>query len=71
MLDTADTTRIMVFDSPPFMCATEVCSSYIYASFGTFYVQIGWLFEAQWDFKLSEEFEIDDIFLRNHQFVDV
>ena len=34
----------------------EICSSYLYASFGTFYVQIGQFFEAQWIFKHSEEF---------------
>ena len=43
----------------------EVYSSHLYASFGTFYVQIGQLFEAQWDFKLSEE--IEDIFLRKQR----
>ena len=37
----------------------EVGSSHIYASFATFWVQIDQLFEAQWDFKLSEKFEID------------
>ena len=46
----------------------EVGSSHIYASFGTFCFQIGQLFEAEWDFKLSEEFEIDVIFLRKHRF---
>ena len=30
----------------------EVRSSYLYASFDTFYVQIDQLFEARWDFKL-------------------
>ena len=42
-------------------------------SFGTFCVQIGQLFEAQWVSKLSEEFLhcIDDIFLRYQRFVDV
>ena len=44
---------------------TEVVSSHIYASSGTFCDQI---FEAQWDFKLSEEFEIDVIFLRKQRF---
>ena len=34
----------------------EVCSPHLYASFGTFCVQIGQLFEAQWVFKHSEEF---------------
>ena len=42
----------------------EVGSSLLYASFGIFWVQIGQLVEAQWDFKLLEEFEIDVIFLR-------
>ena len=46
----------------------EVRSSYLYASFCTFYVQIGQVFEAQWDFKLSEEFEINDIFLPKQRF---
>ena len=30
---------------------TEVRSPYLHASFGTFYVQIGQLFEAQWVFE--------------------
>ena len=34
----------------------------------TFCVQIGQLFEAEWDFKLSEEFEIDVIFLWKQPF---
>ena len=34
----------------------EGCSSHLYASFGTFCVQIGQLFVAQWVFKQSEEF---------------
>ena len=42
----------------------EFVSLHIYASFGTFCVQIGQFFEAQWDFKLSEEFDIEIIFLR-------
>ena len=46
----------------------KVGSSHLYASFGTFWVQIGQLVEAQWDFKLSEEFEIDVIFLRKQRF---
>ena len=49
----------------------EVGSSRLYASFGSFCVQIGQLFEAhsaQWDFKLSEEFEIDVIFHRKQWF---
>ena len=32
----------------------EVGSSYLFTSFGTFWVQIGQLVEAQWDFKLLE-----------------
>ena len=32
---------------------TEVCSPHLYSSFGTFYAQIGHLFEAQWVFKHS------------------
>ena len=47
---------------------TEVGSSHLCASFGTFCVQIGQLFEAQWAFKLSEEFEIDVIFLWKQRF---
>ena len=46
----------------------EDSSSHLYASFGTFCVQIDQLFEAQWDFKLSEEFEIDVIFLWKQRF---
>ena len=38
--------------------------AWIQAYFGTFCVQIGQLFEAQWVFKVSKEFEIDDIFIR-------
>ena len=37
---------------------TEVGSPHIYASVGTFCVQIGQLFAAQWVFKHSEEFRI-------------
>ena len=47
-----------------FRIPLKVGSSHLYASFGTFSVEISQLFEAQWDFKLSEEFEIDAIFLR-------
>ena len=44
-----------IFDSPPFMCnnfffektVIKVRNSHLYASCGTFYVQIGQLFEAQ------------------------
>ena len=46
----------------------RIGSSHLYASFGTFCVKIGQLFEAQWDLKLSKEFEIDVIFLRKHRF---
>ena len=46
----------------------KVCCAHLYASFGTFCVQIGQLFEVQWDFKLSEEFEIDVIFLIKQRF---
>ena len=35
---------------------TEVCSLHLYASFGTFCVQIGQLFASQWVLKHSEEF---------------
>ena len=38
----------------------KVGSSHLYASFGTICVEIGKLFESQWDFKLSEDFEKDD-----------
>ena len=38
----------------------KVGISHICASFGTFCVQIGQLFEAQRDFKHLEEFEIDN-----------
>ena len=47
---------------------SEVDSSHLYASFGTFCVQIVQLFEAQWDFKLSEEFEIYALFIRKQRF---
>ena len=43
-------------------------SSHLYASFGTFCVQIGQLFEAQRDFKITEGFEIEVIFLRKQRF---
>ena len=46
----------------------EVGSSHLYASFGTFQVQIDQLVEAQLDFKLSEVFEIDVNFLRKQRF---
>ena len=46
----------------------EVDSSNIYASFGSFCVQIGYLFETQYDFDFSEEFEIGGIFLRKQRF---
>ena len=41
-----------------------VDSSHLYGSFGTFCIQIGQLFESQWEFKLSEEIKIDLIFLQ-------
>ena len=49
----------------PYVCTErfaliEVGSSHLCASFGTFCVQIGQLVEAEWDFKLLEEFEIDN-----------
>ena len=46
----------------------KIGSSYLYASFGTFCVKIGQLVEAQWYSKLSEEFEIDVIFLWKQRF---
>ena len=46
----------------------ESGSSHLYALFGTVWVQIGQLVEAQWDIKLSVEFEIDVIFLRKQRF---
>ena len=54
----------------PYVCTEriEVGSSHLYASFGTFCVEIGLLFEAQWDFELSEVFEIDVIFLHKQRF---
>ena len=65
-----------IFDSRPVMNnkifmkknLKEVDTSHLYASFGTFFFQICYLFQAQWDFKLSEEFEIDVIFLQKLQF---
>jgi len=53
-----------IFEKTPI----ENGSSHLYASFGTFCVQTTQLFEAQRDFKLSEEFEIDVIFLRKQRF---
>ena len=46
----------------------EVDRSHFYASFGTFCVQIGQLFESLQDFKLSEKFEIDLVFLQKQRF---
>ena len=63
--DCSCTTKYFLKDS------YKICSLNLYASFDTFCFQIGQLFEAQWDFKLSEEFEIDVIFLRKQRFVDV
>ena len=45
-----------------------VGSSHLHASIGTFCVQNGQLFEAQRDFKFSEEFELDVIFLQKQRF---
>ena len=45
----------------------EVGNLHLYASFGTFCVQIGQLYEAQWYFRLSEDFEIDDSFLQKQR----
>ena len=67
-----------IFESPPLLnniifwkrTLTKVWSPYLYAYFGTLCVPIGQLFEAQWVFKQSEEFEIDDIFLQKQRFVD-
>ena len=70
-----------IFDSRPFMCnktffektLIEVGSSHLYASFGTFCVQIGQFFEAQWVFEkclktvkslFSKENEVDFEFFR-------
>ena len=69
------------------ICTEQICSPHFYASFGTFCVQNGQLFVAQWVFevclkidyrifskisgayfKLSEEFEIDVIFLWKQRF---
>ena len=46
----------------------KVGSQHLYASFATFRVQIGQLFEAQWNFKLSEafSFENSDLTIFNH-----
>ena len=67
-----------IFDSPPpFMCnrifvkqlyVVEVGRSHLYASFGIYWVHIAQFFEGQWDFKLSEKFEIDDIFPQIQRF---
>ena len=43
----------------------EFDSSHLYASFGTFCVQIFQLFKAQSDFKLSEKFELNVIFQKH------
>ena len=42
----------------------EDVSSHLYASFGTFFFQIGQLFEALTVLEHSQEFEIGDILLR-------
>ena len=44
----------------------EIGSSHLYASFGTFCVQNSQLFEAQWDFKLSEKIENSDFTVFKH-----
>ena len=49
----------------------EVYSSHLHASFGTFSVESGQLFEAQWIFEHSQEFEIGNIFLGKRRFVHV
>ena len=57
------------FTCRPFMYnITFLIKSLKFTSFGTLFVQNGQLFEAQWDFKLSEEFEIDVIFLWKQRF---
>ena len=35
----------------------EVCSSHLYASFGTFYAKIGQFFEAEWAFELCPKID--------------
>ena len=49
----------------------EFRSPHIYASFGTFFVQIGHSIEVLCVFKHWEEFEIGDIFLQKRRFVFV
>ena len=58
-----------IFEKP----LLEVCSSHLYASFGTFCVQIAQLFEAQWVFEkcmktvkslFSKENDVDFEFFR-------
>ena len=46
----------------------EVWRSHLHASFGTFCVQNGQLFESQRDFKLSKDFKIGLFFLKNQRF---
>ena len=43
---------------------------HLYASFGTFCVEIGQLFEAQWVFEHSQEFETGNMFLQKQGFAD-
>ena len=50
--------------------ASSVCSSYLHASFGTFWVQNRQLVEAKCVFKHSEDFEIVAFFLRKRVFVN-
>ena len=47
----------------------KIGSSHLYASFGEFCVQIGRLVGSQWDFKLSEYFETNAIFLQKQRFL--
>ena len=46
----------------------ELYSSHLYASFGTFCVKIGRIFETQRYSKFREEIEIDLIFFKNSDF---
>ena len=48
---------------------SQVCSPHLYASFGTFFVQIGQLFAAQF-LEIQKNSEIGNIFLRSQLFVD-
>ena len=64
-----------IFDSRPLINnkiflkkLIKVGSSHLYASFGTYCVKIGKLFNSQWKFILSEDFEKDDFFFRKQRF---